>query len=159
MGAPGPDDRTGVPTGARQALGCAQPVRGGKETRLLVAVGVATASLAIPAGAAAGQTQFATFFTRFKLERSSSSSEFKGTIDSSKGKCVKGRKVKLLRKHNGNTKTLGHDKTNGDGKFEIKLSTGRPSNGKYYSKVKKKQFDNGKKTCLSVTSGSIKVSS
>jgi len=38
-------------------------------------------------------------FTKFKLERNSSSTEFKGKIDSSKSKCVKGRKVKLIRKH------------------------------------------------------------
>ena len=122
-------------------------------TALLV-VGI----LAIGASAAVAQTQFPTFFTKFKLERNSSSSEFKGKIDSSKSKCVKGRKVKLIRKHNGNKKTLGDDKTNSKGKFNIKLSTGNPKNGKYYAKAKKKTFESGQKTCLSETSGSIKIS-
>ena len=99
-----------------------------------------------------------TFFTKFKLERNSSSSEFKGKIDSSKSKCVKGRKVKLIRKHNGNKKTLGDDKTNSKGKFNIKLSTGNPKNGKYYAKAKKKKFDSDQKICLSETSGSVKIS-
>lgn len=126
--------------------------------RLRIAISASIAVLAFAASAAAGQSQYATFFTKFKLERSSSSSEFKGTIASSKGKCVKGRKVKLLRKHNGNTKKLGGDKTDSDGKFKIKLSSGKPKNGKYYAKAKKKSFDNDKKLCLAVTSGSIKVS-
>jgi hypothetical protein len=114
--------------------------------------------LAIAASAAVAQSQFPTVFTKFKLERSSSSSEFKGKIDSSKSKCVKGRKVKLIRKHNGNKKTLGDDKTNSKGKFDIKLSTGNPKNGQYYAKAKKKEFDNGQKICLSVTSRTIKIS-
>ncbi len=122
-------------------------------TALLV-VGI----LAIGASAAVAQSQFPTFFTKFKLERNSSSSEFKGKIDSSKSKCVKGRKVKLIRKHNGNKKTLGDDKTNSKGKFNIKLSTGNPKNGKYYAKAKKKKFDSDQKICLSETSGSIKIS-
>src|SRR6266480_5652615 len=100
------------------------------QMRAAIAICAAIGIVAVPASAAAGQTQFATFFTKFKLERSSSSSEFKGTIDSSKGKCVKGRKIKLIRKHNGNKKTLGNDKTNSEGKFDIKLSTGNLKNGK-----------------------------
>jgi 5-hydroxyisourate hydrolase-like protein (transthyretin family) len=120
----------------------------------LLVVGI----LAIGATAAVAQTQFPTHFTKFKLERNSSSTEFKGKIDSSKSKCVKGRKVKLIRKHNGNKKTLGDDKTNKKGKFDIKLSTGHPKNGKYYARVKKKKFDNDEKVCLSVNSGYIKIS-
>ena len=66
--------------------------------------------------------------------------------------------MKLIRQHNGNKKTLGHDKTNGDGRFDIKLASGGLNDGKYYAKVKQKLFDSKQKTCLSVTSGSIKVS-
>jgi hypothetical protein len=126
--------------------------------KVRVAISLVVGVLVITASAAAAQTQFPTFFTKFKLERSSSSSEFKGAIDSSKSKCVNGRKVKLIRKHNGNKKTLGDDKTNSDGKFDIKLSTGNPKNGKYYAKATQKKFDNDQKVCLSVTSGSIKIS-
>lgn len=120
----------------------------------LLVVGI----LVIGASAAIAQTQFPTHFTKFKLELNSSSSEFKGKIDSSKSKCVKGRKVKLIRKHNGNKKTLGDGKTNKKGKFDIKLSTGHPKNGQYYARVKKKKFDNGEKICLSVNSRTIKIS-
>ena len=127
----------------------------------LIAISVSVTALAFAVGAtASSQTQFGTHFTKFKLERTSSGKrEFKGTIASSKSKCVKGRKVKLIRKHNDNKKTLGSDGTNSDGKFDIKLGSGKLKNGKYYAKVKKKNFDNGKKTCLSATSGSIKISS
>lgn len=122
---------------------------------------VAVAAFALAGSiAAASQTQFATFFTKFKVERTSSGKrEFKGTIDSSKGKCVKGRKVKLIRQHNGNKTTLASDDANSNGNFDMKLSNGKVKNGKYYAKVKKKGFDNGTKTCLSATSGSIKISS
>jgi hypothetical protein len=116
---------------------------------------------AFGAGAAAGaQTQFPTVFTQFKYERESSGKrEFKGTIDSQKSKCVNGRKVKLIRQHNGNKSTLGSDDANSDGHFDIKLGSGKVKDGKYYAKVKKKGFDNGQKTCLSATSSSIKISS
>jgi hypothetical protein len=110
--------------------------------------------------AASSQTQFRTFFTSFKYERTSNGKrEFKGTIDSQKSKCVKGRKVKVIRQHNGNKATLGSDDANSNGHFDVKLPSSKVKNGKYYAKVKKKSFDNGKKTCLSATSGSIKISS
>lgn len=126
--------------------------------RLRVATAVAVAIVAAFASAAVAKTQYPTVFTKFKLEASSSSAKFKGQIDSPKGKCVKGRQVKLKRKHNGNTTTLGSDKTGDNGKFSIKLSTSKPKNGKYYAKVKNKKFDNDQKVCASTESGSIKVS-
>ena len=120
---------------------------------LMAALGFAASATA------SSQTQFNTFFTKFKLERTSSGNrEFKGAITSSKSNCVKGRKVKVIRKHNGNKKTLASDKTNDKGHFDVKLGSGKLKNGKYYAKATKKTFDNGKKTCLSATSGSIKVS-
>jgi 5-hydroxyisourate hydrolase-like protein (transthyretin family) len=127
-------------------------------TSLTTSLALVTALALAGSAAAVSQTQFPTFFTKFKYEKSSSSREFKGTIDSSKSTCVKGRKVKLIRKHNGNKKTLGADKTNSDGKFDIKLSNGQAKNGKYYAKATAKDFASGKKTCLSATSGSIKIS-
>jgi hypothetical protein len=127
----------------------------------LIAVSVSVAAFALGAGTAAGaQTEFHTFFTKFKYERESSGKrEFKGTIDSPKSKCVNGRKVKLIRQHNGNKTKLGSDDANSDGHFDIKLSSGKVKDGKYYAKVKKKGFDSGTKTCLSAISGSIKISS
>jgi hypothetical protein len=123
--------------------------------RRLIASLAAVTALAFGGSAAASQTQFGTFFTKFVF--GPSSREAKGTIESSKSKCFKARKVKLIRQHNGNKKTLGADNTNSDGKFDIELS-GKVKNGKYYAKATKKSFDNGKKTCLSATSGSVKIS-
>jgi hypothetical protein len=125
----------------------------------LIALAAAVALLAIVASTAlAATTKYPTIFTEFKLKASSSQGKFKGQIDSTKGKCVNGRQVKLFRKHNGSKKKLGSDKTDGKGKFSIGIS-GKLKDGSYYSKVSKKDFDNGKKVCEDVTSGKIKISS
>ena len=114
--------------------------------------------LAISASALASPADIPTVFTSYTLEASTKASHFKGKIDSPKSKCVSKRKVKLIRKHNGNTDALGHDETGDRGKFNIELSRPKPKKGKYYAKVKQKKIDNGGKTCLSVTSGSVTVS-
>jgi hypothetical protein len=124
--------------------------------RSVIASLSAVIALAFAGSAAASHDQFATFFTKFSF--GPSSREAKGKIGSSTSKCVKGRKVKLIRQHNGNKKTLGADKANRKGHFDIRLSSGRVKNGKYYAKATKKSFDNGKKTCLSATSGSVGIS-
>jgi hypothetical protein len=124
----------------------------------LVAAAVAAVLLAVVATSAWAATKYPTIFTEFKLQTSSSGGKFKGQIDSTKSKCVSKRQVKLFRKHNGNKKKLGSDKTNGKGKFSIDIS-GKLKNGSYYAKVSKKDFDNGKKICEDVTSGKIKISS
>jgi hypothetical protein len=127
-------------------------------TRLIAAL-AAVALLAIVATTAwAATTKYPTIFTEFKLKTSSSGGKFEGQIDSTKSKCVNGRHVKLFRKHNGNKKKLGGDKTNSKGKFSIDIS-GKLKNGSYYSKVSKKDFDGGKKVCQDRTSGKIKISS
>jgi hypothetical protein len=126
-------------------------------TRLIVgALLIALAGLSATAAWAA--TKYPTIFTEFSLKASSSGGKFKGQIDSTKGKCVNKRQVKLFRKHNGKKKKLGSDKTNSKGKFSIEIS-GKLKDGSYYSKVSKKDFDNGKKVCEDVTSGKIKISS
>ena len=124
----------------------------------LIAGALVVALLALTATAASAATKYPTVFTAFKLEASSSGGKFKGQIASTKGKCVNGRQVKLFRKHNGNQKKLASDKTDSKGKFSIDIS-GKLKNGSYYSKVSKKDFDNGKKVCEDVTSGKIKISS
>ena len=106
----------------------------------------------------AATTKYPTVYTAFKLKTSSSGDKFKGQIDSTKGKCVNKRQVKLFRKHNGSKKKLGGDKTNSKGKFSIDVS-GKIKNGTYYSKVSKKKFDNDKKVCEDRTSPKIKISS
>jgi hypothetical protein len=124
--------------------------------RSVLASLAAVTALAFAGSAAASQNRFATFFTKFSF--GPSSREAKGKIGSSTSKCVKGRKVKLIRQHNGNKTTLGADDANSKGHFDIKLSSGKVKNGKYYAKAPKKSFDNGKKTCLSATSGSVGIS-
>jgi hypothetical protein len=125
----------------------------------LIAAVAAVALLAVVATTAwAATTKYPTVFTQFKLEGGSSGGKFEGKIDSTKSKCVNGRQVKLFRKHNGNKTKLGSDKTNGKGKFGIKIS-GKLKNGSYYSKVSKKDFDSGNKICEDRTSPKIKISS
>ena len=114
-----------------------------------------------PRGAArAGveQTQYPTEFTKFKYELSGGKAKFEGKIDSSKSSCVNARKVKLVRKANGDEKKLGDDKTNSKGKFSIGAGSPPIKSGKYYAEVKQKSIDSGAKTCLARTSGSIKLS-
>jgi hypothetical protein len=120
---------------------------------------VVIALVALTAGAsAASTTNYATVFTSFKLKKDSSGGTFKGYIDSPKGKCVKSRTIKLIRKHNGNKDTQGSDKTGNGGKFAIELPKSQIKNGTYYAKAKKKTFDSGQKVCTAHESFSIKIS-
>jgi 5-hydroxyisourate hydrolase-like protein (transthyretin family) len=115
---------------------------------------------AVGAGAAtAGTMHYPTIFTSYELQGDTSSGgTFKGTIDSTKGKCVKGREIKLFRKHNGDQKTLGDDKTNDNGHFKIDVSASDFTNGRYYAKAKSKTFDGGQKKCNSARSGTVQIS-
>ena len=105
------------------------------------------------------QSQYPTQFTKFKYELSNGKAKFEGKIDSAKSSCVNGRKVKLYRKHDGDEKKLGDDKTNSKGKFSIGAGTPPVKDGKYYAEVKEKTVgSDDDKTCLSATSGSVKFS-
>ncbi len=127
-------------------------------------VALALAALALcllPAAAVAGGGKsYPTVYTKFKYQLKNGKSKFKGTIDSTKGGCIKDRKVLLYRKKNGNKKKLGGDHTNNKGKFSIDLGSKPPKKGTYFSEVNKAKIgDSGKKnTCLSVKSGSVKLS-
>jgi hypothetical protein len=134
------------------------PLQPRPRTRFVAIAAIAVALAALSVSLAWAATNYPTVFTKFQLEASSSGGKFKGKIDSTKGKCVNGREAKLFRKHNGNKTKLGSDKTNDKGKFGIEVS-GKLKNGSYYAKVKKKDFDSGKKVCLDVESGKIKISS
>ena len=127
---------------------------------LIAAVALVAAIAPAGAGARAGleQSQFPTQFTKFKYELSDGKAKFEGKIDSAKSSCVNARKVKLIRKANGDEKKLGTDETNSKGKFSIGAGSPPIKEGKYYAEVKEKSIDSGEKTCLSQTSGSIKLS-
>ena len=122
------------------------------------------ALLAVVVSAGVGQayastTTYKTRFVQFKLEKSSGKRTFTGQIDSSSSSCLNKRTVKVIRKHNGDTQTLGKDSTGSKGKFTISLSSDQVKDGSYYAKVASKKYDNGKKECGSAQSGTIKVSS
>ena len=104
-----------------------------------------------PAGASAGQEIYPTFFTKFKFE----SGKFSGKIDSSKGSCVKDRKITLYRKKNGDRKSIGSDKTNNKGKFSIGTG-GNPKDGKYFAQAKEAGTGNGG-TCLEENSAKVTI--
>jgi hypothetical protein len=117
----------------------------------ILAVGVGTAS--------AATIKVPTAFTKFKY-KGGSDPVFKGAIDSTNSECIDGRKVKLFRKANGKTKTLGSDNTDASGKFKMGLG-GQAKNGKYYAEVKQSSFSNGvdKTVCLDRQSPKVKIGS
>jgi 5-hydroxyisourate hydrolase-like protein (transthyretin family) len=116
-------------------------------------------ALALGTGMAyADSATYPTRFTEFKHERSSDKNTFSGLIDSTKGSCLKGRRIEVIRKHSGNQTTVGKDTTNGNGKFKIALPSSEVKNGTYYAKAKQKKFNDGDK-CLEGQSGTVKVSS
>ena len=126
--------------------------------RRSMAIGAALAAMIAPASALAGGTSYPTSFTKFKYEIDNGQASFKGKIDSPKSNCIPDRKVKLIRKKNGDEKKVGDDKTNGKGKFAIDLGSGPPKDGKYYAEVKAATVGNNGNSCLAKTSGSIKLS-
>jgi 5-hydroxyisourate hydrolase-like protein (transthyretin family) len=127
--------------------------------RRWTAATLAAALLVAGAGAAYASTiKYPTHFLQFKLKRSNGKRTFSGQIDAPTSKCVKGRTVEVIRKHNGNQQTLGKHGTSSDGKFSISLSSAEVKNGTYFAKVKVKTYDNDQKVCESAQSGTIKVS-
>ncbi len=129
-------------------------------TRAVVLI-VAIAAALVPAIALAGGNTYPTAYTKFKYELKNGEASFKGQIDSTKGNCVKDRKVVLYRKKNGDKKKLGGDHTNNKGKFDIDLGMGAPKNGTYFSEVNQAKIGNSgnKNTCLSQQSPKVKLSS
>jgi len=126
---------------------------------VIAALAVVAAAVAVPGPATAANTQYPTFFTKFKYELKDGEATFKGKIDSSKGGCVGDRKVVLYRKKNGENKKLGGDHTNEKGKFSIDLGNGPPKNGTYHAVVNKSKIGSSNdKTCLDRKSPSLKLS-
>ena len=122
---------------------------------VLLAAGVLVAGVG---AAQASAVKYPTHFVQFKLQKSSDKRTFSGQIDAPTGKCVKGRTVEVIRKHNGNQQVLKKNGTNSNGKFSITFSSGELKNGAYYAKVKVKKYDNDQKVCESAQSGSVKLS-
>lgn len=120
---------------------------------------LAAAALAVPAFALAQALQAPTGFDELGFKATTSKVVLKGSLSSPEEDCVKGRKVKLIHKKSGNTKTLGSDQSDSDGDFKIKL-TDPPLQGKYYGKVKQKNITSGgeKVVCLERETGSISIS-
>jgi hypothetical protein len=124
-----------------------------RRTPLAVALGL----LALPAlGFAGGQQQFPTRFAELSFKASASKVVFKGTLASADEKCVKGRKVKLIRKHKGNTDTLASDESDSHGDFKVKVQD-PPIEGKFYGLIKQKKLNNGA-VCLERETASLTIS-
>jgi hypothetical protein len=130
-----------------------------KKSPIVVSVLVSLALL-VPALAQAGGNSYPTLFTAFKYKLSDGESFFKGQIDSTKGNCIKERKVVLYRKKNGDKTKLGGDKTNNKGKFKIDLGGKPPKKGTYFAEVNKTKIGNNdnKNTCLGQKSPSVELS-
>ena len=123
--------------------------------RLLVVLAVA--ALVTPALAlAGGAQQFPTFFTTKTFKVSASKAVFKGTLASPEEKCIKGRKAKLIRKHDGDKDTLASDESDSDGNFKLKVEN-PPLEGKFYGLIKQKKLNSGA-VCLEKQTGSLTIS-
>ena len=117
---------------------------------------LALSVLLVPALAFAGGPQFPTVFTSLTFKASSSKVVFKGTLASAEEKCIKGRKAKLIRKHNGDKKALASDQSDGDGKFKLKVEN-PPVEGKFYGLIKQKKLNDGS-VCLEKKTASLTIS-
>ena len=121
----------------------------------MLAIGV----LAGGAVAAQASTSYPTRFVQFKLQSKNGKRTFSGQITSATSKCIKGRTVEIIRKHNGTQQVLGKNGTDSNGKFSISLGSGEVKNGTYYAKAKVKKYDSDQKVCEAAQSFTIKVSS
>ncbi|MGB2850760.1 MAG: hypothetical protein WBC01_03740 [Solirubrobacterales bacterium] len=109
--------------------------------------------------ASAATVEAPTVITKFKLSADADARKYWGRVASTKSRCEKNRKVKVVRKMHGNEKVLASGRTDSQGKFRIERSGGKLSRGKYYTKVKQSSSTkNGDKIiCKKGKSGTIKV--
>ena len=119
---------------------------------LLVPAALLTPALAL----GGGPQQAPTVFTALKFKASASKVVFKGTLGSPEEKCIKGRKAKLIRKHNGNKKTLAKDQSDSAGDFKLKVED-PPTQGKFYGLIKQAKLNNGV-VCLEKQTASLTIS-
>jgi hypothetical protein len=113
-------------------------------------------ALILAAGAVAGQDAYPTFVTKFDR---AGPEKFAGKVKSTKGNCEDGRQVVVYRKHDGEKKRMGSDRTSGRGRFLVKLGH-RPRDGRYFAKAEKAIFraNSGKRrTCRPGRSAQIDV--
>jgi hypothetical protein len=108
--------------------------------------------------AATPTAKYPTHFTRFKFIARSSGGTFKGRIGASTNRCVRGRRVNLIRVHHGGHHKVGQDRTSDGGKFAIKLSGSKARNGRYYARVTRRKLASGA-VCEGERSRSIRISS
>ena len=117
---------------------------------------LALTALLVPAIAIAGSPSAPTFFASLTFKASASKAVFKGTLGSPQEKCIKGRKAKLIRKHNGNKKSLASDHSDSDGKFKLKVEN-PPVEGKFYGLIKQAKLNDGT-VCLEKQTASLTIS-
>jgi hypothetical protein len=113
-------------------------------------------AICLAASAVAGQVAYPTFFVKFDR---AGPQKFAGEVDSTKGRCEERRRIVLHRKHDGEKKRTGSDRTSGRGRFVIKLGH-RPRNGRYFAKAEVSKFrtNSGKlRTCRPAKSTRIEI--
>jgi hypothetical protein len=124
--------------------------------RRALAIAGLTALLAAGGAVAGLVQQFPTGFQSLTFKANSSKVVFKGTLGSPDEKCIKGRKAKLIRKHDGDKKTLASDESDSDGKFKLKVEN-PPLEGKFYGLIKQKKLNDGT-ACLEKQTASLTIS-
>jgi hypothetical protein len=126
---------------------------------MVIAV-AALLGVAASVAVAGNATKIPTRYDKFKLSSSGNEATFSGRLASPQQKCLKGRDVKLFRKHSGEKDKVGKDTSDSKGKFSIKLGGFPPKDGKYFAKAQEKRFgsSNDEKLCVEADSPSIKVS-
>jgi hypothetical protein len=102
--------------------------------------------------------RYPTHFTRFKFIARTSGGKFQGRIGAPTSKCVRDRRVRLIRVRHGDRHTVGQDTTSATGQFAIRLSGSKAKNGRYYGRVPKATFDSGHTVCEGARSRAITVS-
>jgi hypothetical protein len=81
-----------------------------------------------------------------KITMPPNSPAFHGRVKSANDDCVKHRKVKLFKKRNGQDKLLGKDKTNHNGRWQIRVEPLK--SGAYYAKALRSKDDRNGTTLI-----------
>ena len=103
-------------------------------------------------------TRYRTRFTRFKVVARSSGDTFKGRIASPAARCVRGRRVSLIRRRHGAQRAVGRDRTSRRGSFAIRLSKSEAKSGRYHARVARRSLASTHTVCESASSRSIRIS-
>jgi hypothetical protein len=128
--------------------------------RLRVVAVVVVGSLTLALGSAgASTTEHESFFKKLKIGENSEGTTYSGRVGSTKKRCVKKRKVKVMHKRAGETDKVATARTNKKGRFKTEISGGTLERGRYYAIAKKRSYKRGgdKLVCEKAQSKPLKV--